>query len=455
MEKFFIDTIAAIATPAGRGGIGVIRISGPLCTVIASSMLGILPKPRQAHFGSFKDLENNIVDQGLALYFPQPNSYTGEDILELHGHGGPVVLHRLLSAVLAHGVRFAKPGEFSERAFLNGKIDLVQAEAIADLIDSTSSDAAKAAIQSLQGTFSQAIYALVDELITLRLFVEAMIDFPEEDIDTINQQRIHNDLTALINALSDIFEMARQGALLKEGMTVVIAGSPNAGKSSLINQLAGKQTAIVTEVPGTTRDVLREHIHIDGLPIHIVDTAGLHVSEDVVEQEGIRRALLEIERADQILWMIDDHQYGAKTLSEMWPDFINELPSTKKLTILRNKIDLTVKKAEKLLENEYTSIKLSAKTGDGLEILKDHLKALMGFNASIEGKFSARGRHLDALRRAKKHLQSGLEQFQSHKAIELLAEDLRLAQETLGEITGRFTPDDLLGKIFSNFCIGK
>ncbi len=450
-----IETIAAIATPSGRGGVGVIRISGPLCQHIARSMLGVVPKPRLAHFSLFKDAQGNSLDQGISLYFPAPHSFTGEDVLELQGHGGPIVQNNLLASVLQLGARMARPGEFSERAFLNGKIDLTQAEAIADLIDSTSTQAAKAAMHSLQGAFSQAIFQLVEKLTNLRVLVEAAIDFSEEEIDFLNNHKIKSEITELIQQLETIFSTAEQGALLREGMTVVIAGRPNAGKSSLLNQLTAKNTAIVTDIPGTTRDTLREYIHIDGLPLHIIDTAGLHESSDVVEQEGIRRALKEIAAADQILWVVDDQEYSEQQLGRFWPEIAGVLPDAKKLTVLRNKVDLTNKAAEVTFKDNYHSIKLSAKTGDGIDLLKEHLKKTIGFHSSIEGKFIARQRHLDALKRAAQYLKDGLDQFNIHHAGELLAEDLRQAQQALGEITGKFTANDLLGKIFSSFCIGK
>lgn len=445
------DTIAAVATPTGRGGIGVIRISGPACSTIATSLLGTLPPPRFAHFGSFKDDAGNVLDQGIALYFPKPHSFTGEDVLELHGHGSPMVLDHLLACILAIGARVARPGEFSERAFLNGKIDLTQAEAIADLIESASTQAARAALHSLQGMFSDHVDQIVQQLIILRMFVEASIDFPEEEIDFLQDPRIEEALHLLILNLNTIRETAHQGALLREGMTIVIAGRPNAGKSSLLNQLAGKSMAIVTSVPGTTRDVLRECIDMDGLPLHIVDTAGLHSSEDEVEKEGIRRALIEIERADQILWVVD----AAQSSDDIWPARMDFSTDPKKMTILHNKIDLTGEQSEIFLENGYSHIRLCAKTGVGIELLKTHLKEKIGFSSTGEGKFIARRRHLDALAKAHHYLTKGLAQFKSHRAGELLAEDLRQAQQVLDEITGRFTTDDLLGKIFSSFCIGK
>lgn len=449
------ETIVAIATPPGRGGIGVIRVSGPLCQPIVHEILGVIPEARMAHFGIFKDAEGNSLDQGIALYFPAPRSFTGEDVLEFQGHGGPIVQNNLLSHILQLGARMARPGEFSERAFLNGKIDLTQAEAIADLIDSVSTEAAKAALHSLQGAFSHAIFQLLESLIALRMLVEAAIDFSEEDIHFLNDKRIKVDLMALIDQLASIFNTAEQGALLREGMTVVIAGRPNAGKSSLLNQLTAKPTAIVADIPGTTRDVLRESIHIDGMPVNIIDTAGLHESADPVEQEGIQRALTEISHADQILWVIDHQQYSEEQLNDFWPAIAGSMPEPKKLTVLHNKIDLTGNEPSIKVEGDYCLIQLCAKTGEGIDLLKQHLKKMMGFNASIEGKFSARKRHLDALNRAYHCLKEGLQQFNVHHAGELLAEDLRQAQLALGEITGRFTADDLLGKIFSSFCIGK
>lgn len=366
-----------------------------------------------------------------------------------------VVLDRLMAYILQLGARMARPGEFSERAFLNGKIDLVQAEAIADLINSTSTQAAKAAVHSLQGAFSEVIYRFLEKLIHFRMLIEAGIDFSDEEIEFLSEERMKLDLVALIDELASIFLTAEQGVLLQEGMTVVIAGRPNAGKSSLLNQLAEKSAAIVTDIPGTTRDVLREHIHIDGLPLHVIDTAGLHESMDRIEQEGMRRALKELEKADQILWVVDNQCHINEKIPDFWPEIAGHLPDPKKLTLLRNKIDLTGDIPERVLEEGYYSIKLCAKTGQGIDILKQHLKKIIGFDTSVEGKFMARRRHLDALKRAYTCLKEGLEQFNQHFAHELLAEDLRQAQLALDEITGRFTADDLLGKIFADFCIGK
>jgi tRNA modification GTPase len=442
------DTIAAIATPPGRGGIGIIRISGPQTKTIAQTVLGVVPQPRFATHTVFLDQDNTAIDDGIALFFPHPNSFTGEDVLELHGHGGPIVQDCLLRRVLQCGARLARPGEFSERAFLNDRLDLAQAEAIADLIDAASEQAARAAVRSLQGEFSKHIQQLVEKLIHLRMYVEAAIDFPEEEIDFLSDKKISSELKNILQELQIVSATAQQGSLLREGMTVVIAGKPNAGKSSLLNKLSGRDSAIVTEIPGTTRDVLREMIQIDGMPLHIIDTAGLRDSADPVEQEGVRRALAEIEKADQILLVLDDKDEQIEKL----PTFIS---NKKHLTIIHNKIDLTNKSTGIFKKNAMPVIYLSAKTGAGFDLLREHLKNCMGFNSHTEGNFIARRRHLDALQRAEHYLLNGEQQLANHKAGELLAEDLRLAQQALGEITGEFTADDLLGKIFSSFCIGK
>jgi tRNA modification GTPase len=442
------DTIAAIATPPGRGGIGIIRISGLQTHAIAKNILGFVPQPRFAAHAVFRDQDNNAIDDGIALFFPNPNSFTGEDVLELQGHGGPVVQDCLLRHVLQCGARLAKPGEFSERAFLNDRLDLAQAEAIADLIDAASEQAARAAVRSLQGEFSRHIQQLVEKLIHLRIYVEAAIDFPEEEIDFLSDGKVKQELKNILQELQTVLSTAQQGSLLREGMTVVIAGKPNAGKSSLLNTLSGRDTAIVTDIPGTTRDVLREMIQIDGMPLHIIDTAGLRNSTDQVEREGVRRALAEIEKADRILLVVDDQD----SEKESHPIFNY---NKKHLTVIHNKIDITDKPAAISEENGITTIYLSAKTNAGIELLREHLKKCMGFNSQVEGNFIARRRHLDALHRAEQYLLNGEQQLTSHKAGELLAEDLRLAQQALSEITGEFTADDLLGKIFSSFCIGK
>lgn len=444
-NKEIKETVAAIATPAGRGGVGIIRVSGPQVPMIAERIVGKIPKPRYATHTKFVDENNELIDEGLALYFPKPNSFTGEEVLELQGHGGPIVMDQLLKRVLQLGARLAKPGEFSLQAFLNDKIDLAQAEAVADLIDASSVAAARSAVRSLQGEFSQKIYALVENLIHLRMMVEAAIDFPEEEIDFLTESTITTDLQALLQQLDQIQQTAKQGALLREGMTLVIVGEPNVGKSSLLNQLSGYDAAIVTDIPGTTRDILKEAIQIDGMPIHVIDTAGLRATEDVVEQEGIRRAHAAIKTADIILMMTD-----------ITNDSIPEIPAENiPIVILKNKIDLIGEKPEKIIDNKKTIIKISAKTGEGIHLLKDHLKNIMGFNTAIPDVFIARRRHLEALESAKKYLDHGQHQLQTHRAGELLAEDLRLAQQSLTEITGEFTADDLLGKIFSQFCIGK
>ncbi len=442
------DTIAAIATPPGRGGVAIIRISGPQVPSLTKDLLGFLPPPRFAEYCEFKDPTGTAIDHGLALYFPHPNSFTGEDVLELQGHGGPVILDCLLRRVLDFGVRLARPGEFSERAFLNDKLDLAQAEAIADLIEASSEQAARAAVRSLQGEFSQQIRYLVTALIRLRTYVEAAIDFPEEEVDFLTEGNIGNQVTELLQQLQTLQTTARQGSLLREGMTVVIAGAPNAGKSSLLNALSGRDVAIITEHPGTTRDVLRDAIQIDGLPLHIVDTAGLRESLDPIEQEGVRRALLEIEKADQILWVVD----GTEAYNP--PSYYQEkYPG--KFTLVRNKIDLLFDSPLQKKEHGLDIISLSAKTGAGITLLREHLKSCMGYQPNLEGGFTARRRHLDALSRAEQTLIKGQQQLANYRAGELLAEDLRHAQEALNEITGEFTSDDLLGEIFSSFCIGK
>ena len=457
MSKLYTeDTIAAQATAPGRGGVGIIRISGPKAKTLSEQLTRKTLKPRYAHYGPFYDTEGNQVDEGLALFFPGPNSFTGEDVLELQGHGGPVILDMLLSTIIATGVRMANPGEFSERAFLNDKMDLTQAEAIADLIDSSSEQAAKCALRSLQGEFSKRVRALVESLIQLRIYVEAAIDFPEEEIDFLADGKVEGDLKTIQQALFDVKAEANQGALMREGMTVVIAGRPNAGKSSLLNALSGKDSAIVTSIAGTTRDVLREHIHIDGMPLHIIDTAGLRESPDEVEQIGIQRAWQEIEKADRILLMVDATETKSDDPEEIWPELVHQLPKQIPISIIRNKIDQSNETAELLTNHKnQTLIRLSAKEQQGINLLREHLKDSMGFQSTTEGGFIARRRHLDALDRAEMALEKGLDQLLMMGAGELLAEDLKDAQNHLSEITGEFTPDDLLGRIFSSFCIGK
>jgi tRNA modification GTPase len=447
MKATSLETITAAATPPGRGGVAIVRISGPLVLTIVEQLLKKNLKPRLATFCQFLDHEGLAIDEGIALFFPNPHSFTGEDVLELHGHGGPAILDCLLRRILELGARLARPGEFSERAFLNDKIDLAQAEAIADLIDASSEQAARASVRSLQGEFSKKVHALVEALIRLRIYVEAAIDFVEEEIDFLNGDQVKNGLIKIITDLENLQQSATQGSLLRDGITVVIAGKPNVGKSSLLNQLSGKDVAIVTDIPGTTRDVLREHINLDGMPMHFIDTAGLRISDDLVEQEGIKRARAEIERADLILHMMDSDKTDADILS----DILTSVPRI----LIRNKIDLTKEEPKVERQMDKTIIYLSAKSGIGIDLLKSEIKESVGYKASSEGTFSARRRHLDALARAKEFLLNGQTQLTEFRAGELLAEDLRQAQHMLNEITGEFTSDDLLGRIFSSFCIGK
>lgn len=423
------ETIVAQATAPGRGGIGILRVSGPLATKVAQAILGKCPKPRMADYLPFKDADGTILDQGIALYFKSPNSFTGEDVLELQGHGGQVVLDLLLKRILQiDGIRLARPGEFSEQAFLNDKLDLAQAEAIADLIDATSEQAVRSALKSLQGEFSKKVNELVDSVIYLRTYVEASIDFPDEEIDFLADGKIEANLRGIINQLEDVRSEAKQGSILREGMKVVIAGRPNAGKSSLLNALAGREAAIVTDIAGTTRDVLREHIHIDGMPLHIIDTAGLRDAIDEVERIGISRAWTEIEQADRIILMLDSSDPESADLSKVRSEFLAKLPSTLPVTIVRNKIDLNGEQASESEQGGYQMISLSAQTHDGVQLLREHLKQAMGFQTGMEGGFLARRRHLDALDKAAEHLQIGLVQLTEFHAGELLAEELRLVQ---------------------------
>jgi tRNA modification GTPase len=446
------DTIAAIATPSGQGGVGIVRVSGEKAAAIAQNISGRCPSPRYAHYGVFVDQYKTVIDSGLTLFFKKPHSFTGEDVVEFHAHGGPVILDILLKEILKNDARPARAGEFSERAFLNDKIDLTQAEAIADLIAADSEQAARAATRSLQGEFSRVIKDLVDELIQLRIYVESALDFPEEEIDFLADDAIALRLEHVKKKLQAVKKSADQGRLLKEGMTVVIAGKPNAGKSSLLNQLAGQDSAIVTDVPGTTRDILREHIQIDGLPLHIIDTAGLRESADVVEQEGVKRAKKMIETADRVLFVID--------IGDDDQTIINSMPAGTGITIIYNKIDQCDRRAEiktrqMTADKQETEIYLSAKTGDGIELLRQHLKDCMGYQQKTEGQFIARRRHLEAIDTAEEHLTLAHRNLHELKAGELLAEELRFAQEALSSITGEFSSDDLLGRIFSDFCIGK
>lgn len=450
------DTIAAVATAPGRGGVGIVRVSGPRARALAITLSGREPTPRHAHYGPFHANDGEVIDEGLLLFFPGPHSFTGEDVLELQGHGGPVVLDQLLRRCVELGARLARPGEFSERAFLNDKIDLAQAEAIADLIEASSSQAARNAVRSLQGEFSRRVHQLTERLIQLRIYVEAAIDFPEEEIDFLADGHVLQLLDGVRNELSTVLREAGQGALLRDGMTVVIAGRPNAGKSSLLNALAGREAAIVTDIAGTTRDVLREHILIDGMPLHVLDTAGLRTTDDQVERIGVERALDAIGSADRVLLVVDASSPEASDPLALWPEFLASQPQPDKVTLIRNKADLT---GEAVVLNQaadgHVTLSLCAKAGEGIDLLREHLKHCMGYEQTAESSFSARRRHLDALRLAEQYLQHGHAQLTQAGAGELLAEDLRLAQQSLGEITGAFSSDDLLGRIFSSFCIGK
>jgi tRNA modification GTPase len=442
------DTIAAIATPPGNGGVGVIRISGPSAPGIAQSLIGkSLPKPRYAQFANFLDADGRVIDSGLLLYFAAPASFTGEQVVELQGHGGSVVLDMLLRRVLELGARLANPGEFSQRAFLNNKIDLAQAEAIADLISSGTEQAVRSAQQSMQGVFSEQINELIDELIELRVFIEAAIDFADEEIDFLGDGVVAGRIERLRAKLAEIGKTAQQGRLLHDGMTVVLAGKPNAGKSSLLNALAGHDAAIVTDIAGTTRDVLRERIQLDGMPLHVIDTAGLHDSDNPVEQEGIRRARQEIAKADRILLLIDSTDPDSASLDA-------SLPANIAVTKVFNKIDLVGGQPHALETPQGAEIHLSIKHRLGLDLLRQHLKQSMGFTESADNVFVARTRHIQALQLAAQAVDRAAEQLQ-HQAHELVAEELRQAQTSLSAITGEFTSDDLLGEIFSSFCIGK
>lgn len=448
------ETIVAIATPPGRGGVGIIRLSGSHALSIAEHLsprlLKRCLKPRQVIYTHLLDISTGeMIDDGIIIYFKAPHSFTGEDVIELQCHGAPVVLDRLIAQCVLLGARIARPGEFSQRAFLNDKMDLTQAEAVADLINASSETAARMAIKSLQGEFSKKINDLNEKIINLRLYIEATIDFSEEEIDFIADGKIAHKLTELLLTLEKIREQAAQGVLLREGLSVVIAGPPNAGKSTLINRLAARDIAIVTDVPGTTRDVMREQIMLDDLPIQIIDTAGLRDSEDIVEREGIKRALAEVKQADCILWVTDiQHQTSQEEMIAM---ISPQLRSTVPIICVINKIDVAGENQKMAQENQ---VYLSALTGEGMELLKKKIKKLVGYQPT-EGLFLARRRHLQALDAANGLLINAQLQLNGMAAAELLAEDLRLAHNALSEITGEFTSDDLLGKIFSTFCIGK
>lgn len=447
------DIIAAIATPPGRGGIGVIRISGKNLEKLAETILGKLPKPRYAHLSQFMDTHGQVIDRGIALYFPAPNSYTGEDVLELQGHGGPAVMNLLLNQCLAAGARLAQPGEFTLRAYLNNKIDLIQAESVADIIAASTSEAARCAIHSLQGHFSSRIEELVSLLITLRMLIEATLDFPEEEIDNLQTLHIQERLNHIHAQLEQIFLAARQGNLLQEGITIVLTGAPNVGKSSLLNQLVEDDAAIVTEIPGTTRDTIQRTIVIEGIPIHIIDTAGLRKTSDIVEQKGIERTHAAIQSANMVIWLIDSSRQQSDSNDQM----LGYIPADKPQITVFNKIDLLNEAPRIEDEKNNISIHLSAKTGAGIELLRHKILAIAGwqFNPAGEGVFMARQRHLQALTQARMHLENAQKFTGNNYQLELLAEELRLSQSALSSITGQFTADDLLGEIFSHFCIGK
>jgi tRNA modification GTPase len=445
------DTIAAIATPPGQGGVGIVRISGADVPAIAVQLFGRMPVERQAELHNFHDAQGELIDNGLVLYFPAPASFTGEHVLELQGHGGPVVMDLLLARIMSLGARLARPGEFSERAFLNGKLDLAQAEAIADLIASGTATAARAATRSLQGAFSSRVHDLVEQLTRLRMYIEAAMDFPDEEIDFLADAAVLTQLDELQSACAGLRSSAHQGCLLRDGLTLVIAGRPNAGKSSLMNALAGRETAIVTDIPGTTRDVLREQIQLDGLPLHLIDTAGLHDSEDPVELAGMERTRAALGQADQILLVVDDTAGFTAADTALLEDLPADVPCLR----VYNKIDLSGRTPGVVTGADTAAVALSVKTGAGMDALSFQILSTVGYAEHSEGSFTARRRHLDALTRASDLIDSGRRQLEQQQSGELLAEELRLAQQALGEITGEFGSEDLLGRIFSDFCIGK
>lgn len=447
------DTIAAIATPPGKGGVGIVRVSGPLSNEIAEAITRRRLPPRQAIFCEFYGSDNTAVDQGLALFFAGPASFTGEDVLELQGHGGPVVMDLLLGEVVALGARIAAPGEFSERAFLNNKLDLAQAEAVADLIDSSTKAAAKGAMRSLKGEFSAQVQTLATQILELRMFTEAAIDFPEEEIDFLSDAKVENSLSIIKASLNKLSQQSRAGALLRDGLTLVFAGEPNAGKSSLMNRLVGEETSIVTEIPGTTRDVIREQVSLGGVPLKLVDTAGLRDTEDAIEQEGVRRARREFAQADGVLVLIDvaTEPNWQQALARL----LVNLDNAEKILVVLNKTDL-VSELPLIPEGlRYPVIPISARTGSGLQELEQALLAQFAPGLDLESSHVSRSRHLDALRRTDAHILQGQQALEAQAAGELFAEELKLAHQALCEITGEFSSDDLLGEIFSSFCIGK
>ncbi len=443
-----VDTIAAIATASGAGGIGVVRVSGPAAASIAISILGSCPAPRHAAYLKFKLANDELIDRGIAIFYPNPHSYTGEDVLELQAHGGTALMQILLARCIELGARQAEPGEFTRRAYLNDKIDLAQAEAVADVINAATAEAAKSAVRSLSGEFSLRINALLLKLIDLRMFVEACLDFPEEEIDFITQGRVVEKLEAIATELHSVFAKAKQGSLLREGINVVLVGQPNVGKSSLMNQLAGEEIAIVTPIAGTTRDTIKNAIQINGVPLHVIDTAGLRETNDEVEKFGIARTWRAAESANIALLLVD----AAHGITETEKSILARLPQEIRKIWVHNKIDVANEPALVEEKDNTTHIYLSAKTGLGVDLLKSYLLKLAGYENNSEGVFMARGRHLEALAKVDTHLTIACVQINS---AELVAEELRIAQEALSSITGEFTPDDLLGEIFSKFCIGK
>ncbi|MBS0347552.1 MAG: tRNA uridine-5-carboxymethylaminomethyl(34) synthesis GTPase MnmE [Proteobacteria bacterium] len=442
------DIIAAIATAPGRGGIGVVRISGPKLSALVATFSGREPQARVAQFARFRDGSGQLIDEGLLLYFPAPHSFTGEDVIELQGHGGPVVMQMLLARCLELGARLAEPGEFTRRAFLNGKLDLAQAESVADLIEASTAAAARSAVRSLTGSFSKEVHGLCDRLIDLRMLVEATLDFPDEDVDFLVEARAFERVAVIVNELSAILDRAAQGSLLRNGLHVVLVGQPNVGKSSLLNRLAGEERAIVTDIAGTTRDALRETIQIEGIPLHITDTAGLRDTTDEVEKIGIARTWQEIDRADVVVRLVDVR--AGVTDADAAIDA--RLPAGVERVTVFNKVDLVERQPERLEGPEGIQLFLSAKADQGVDLLRSELLRVAGWHRHGEDVILARERHLVALRTALAHTQAALE---NRHALELMAEELRLAQEAVNEITGEFTPDDLLGVIFSRFCIGK
>lgn len=448
------DTIAAIATPAGRGGIGIVRISGPRALHIAATITGSKLVERRARHCRFSTTNGDAIDDGIALFFAAPGSFTGEDVVELQGHGGPLVMDALLGTALAAGARLAGPGEFSLRAFLNGRMDLAQAEAVADLIDASSQAAVRAAVRSLRGEFSRAVNGIAEGLFDLRCFVEAAMDFPDEEIDFLGDGEVLARLEALIGSLQELVQASRQGVIVREGVSVLLLGEVNAGKSSLLNLLAKEDAAIVTHLPGTTRDVVERHVELDGLPVKVVDTAGLRESGDEIEREGIRRALARCEEAERVLVMVDARHGTEVSLEALFPQHARALPMDR-TSVLRNKIDLTGEAASLTVHDGMPVIALSVLSGAGIELLRRHLGDVVGFGAQSEQTFIARRRHVEALNRALEELKAGRKQLRGECAGELLAENLRAAHRDLGEITGKVSNDELLGRIFARFCIGK